>query len=220
MPPPGDPAPTHTFSTTGTTIASGTTSTTGPASAPSAAIAPLAAVAPSAPSWISNTTPVSKSTTLTWGLPANGGSPITSFTVTNSSGATVCTVTSVPVGQSQFSCLASNLATGVNYFYVVATNAVVMTHRGSTTTRRYATAEDYFATLDGQKAATARAIFAAITEKVKGLELVTARNQPMLRAESGYVFGLSAATNHLTLNPFSAAVMTEFAERLHGYRCG
>ncbi|MBU6330414.1 MAG: hypothetical protein KGR18_10745, partial [Acidobacteria bacterium] len=47
-----------------------------------------------------------------------------------------------------------------------------------------------------------------------------ARNQPMLRAESGYVFGLSAATNHLTLNPFSAAVMTEFAERLHGYRCG
>ncbi|NBV82439.1 MAG: DUF4287 domain-containing protein, partial [Actinobacteria bacterium] len=59
-------------------------------------------------------------------------------------------------------------------------NAVVMTHRGSTTTRRYATAEDYFDACDPVGAATARAAFAAIRKGVKGLELVTAWNQPML----------------------------------------
>ena len=97
-------------------------------------------------------------------------------------------------------------------------NAVVMTHRGSTTTRRFAEPEAYFDSLDPVKAATARAIFVVIRRGVKGLELVTAWNQPMLRHESGYVFGLSAATNHLTLSPMSGAVMEQFAERLRGLK--
>ena len=99
-------------------------------------------------------------------------------------------------------------------------NAIVMTHRGSTTTRKYATAEEYFSTLDDVKAATARSIFAAIQKGVKGLELVTAWNQPILKAESGYVFGLTASKAHLTLNPFSRAVIEAFADRLTGYKCG
>jgi uncharacterized protein YdhG (YjbR/CyaY superfamily) len=97
-------------------------------------------------------------------------------------------------------------------------NAVVMTHRGSTTTRRFADADAYFDSLDAEKAATARAIFAAIQKRVKGLELVTAWNQPMLRNEAGYVFGLSAASKHLTLNPFSGEVMAAFAGRLVGLK--
>jgi uncharacterized protein YdhG (YjbR/CyaY superfamily) len=97
-------------------------------------------------------------------------------------------------------------------------NAVVMTHRGSTTTRRFADPDSYFDSLDPVKAATARAIFAAIQKRVKGLELVTAWNQPMLRNEAGYVFGLTAATAHLTLSPMSGAVMELFAGRLGGLK--
>lgn len=97
-------------------------------------------------------------------------------------------------------------------------NAVVMTHRGSTTTRRFADPEAYFTSLDPVKAATAKAIFAAIQKRVKGLELVTAWNQPMLRNEAGYVFGLSAASKHLTLSPMSGAVMEAFTGRLGGLK--
>jgi uncharacterized protein YdhG (YjbR/CyaY superfamily) len=97
-------------------------------------------------------------------------------------------------------------------------NAVVMTHRGSTTTRRFADPSAYFASLDAVKAATARAIFSAIQKRVKGLELVVAWNQPMLRNESGYVFGLSAAKAHLTLSPWSDAVLKQFVDRLAGLK--
>jgi len=97
-------------------------------------------------------------------------------------------------------------------------NAVVMTHRGSTTTRRFADPDSYFDSLNPVQAETARAIFAAIQKRVKGLELVTAWNQPMLRNESGYVFGLSAAALHLTLSPMSGAVMESFAGRLGGLK--
>jgi len=97
-------------------------------------------------------------------------------------------------------------------------NAVVMTHRGSTTTRRFADADAYFDSLDPVQATTARAIFAAIQKRVKGLELVTAWNQPMLRNEAGYVFGLTAATAHLTLSPMSGAVMESFVGRLGGLK--
>ena len=99
-------------------------------------------------------------------------------------------------------------------------NAVVMTHRGSTTTRKYSDADAYFGTVDPVAAVTGRAIFAAIGKRVKGLELVTAWNQPMLKAESGYVFGLSVAKAHITMNPMSGAVMEAFADRLSGYKCG
>jgi uncharacterized protein YdhG (YjbR/CyaY superfamily) len=99
-------------------------------------------------------------------------------------------------------------------------NAVVMTHRGSSTTRRYETPEEYFGSLAAEAAVTARAIFAAIRKGVPGLELVVAWNQPMLKHPSGYVFGLSASRNHLTLAPFSAAVIDAFADRLGGFRRG
>lgn len=91
-------------------------------------------------------------------------------------------------------------------------NAVVMSARGSTTSRRFADPEAFFVGLGGQREATARAIFAAITEKYPDLELVIAWNQPMLRSGKDYVFGLSAATNHLLIAPWggiSDAVVTK-----------
>lgn len=99
-------------------------------------------------------------------------------------------------------------------------NAVVMTHRGSTTTRRFSDADAYFEKADPVGAATARKIFAAIQKGVKGLELVTAWNQPMLRSEGGYVFGLNIGKNHITMGPWGNDVIGTFADRLSGYKCG
>lgn len=99
-------------------------------------------------------------------------------------------------------------------------NAVVMTHRGSSTTRRFATPDEYFAAVDPVGATTARAAFAAIRKGVKGLELVTAWNQPMLKRGDAYVFGLNVQTKHITMGPMGADVIGQFADRLADYRCG
>jgi uncharacterized protein YdhG (YjbR/CyaY superfamily) len=93
-------------------------------------------------------------------------------------------------------------------------NAVVMYVRGSTTSKRFSTPASYFSAIDASAAATAREIFATITKVNPNLELVIAWNQPILQAPGGYVLGVSAATKHLTLNPFSKNVIDEFADDL------
>lgn len=96
-------------------------------------------------------------------------------------------------------------------------NAVVMHFRGSTTSQRFTSPEQYFTSLDATKAATAREIFAAIMSAHPDLELVVAWNQPMLRVDGKYVFGLSAAKNHLLVNPFSKDALAVCADKLAGY---
>ena len=96
-------------------------------------------------------------------------------------------------------------------------NAVVMHFRGSTTSKRFSTPQQYFAQLDSQKKKTAKLIFAAILEKYPTLELVIAWNQPMLRIDGKYVFGLSASKTHLTLNPVSSDVLESMESKLSGY---
>lgn len=91
-------------------------------------------------------------------------------------------------------------------------NAVVMYVRGSSTSKRFSTATSYFDSIDPAAASTAREIFAAITKSFPKLELITAWNQPVLKSNGGYVLGLSAAKNHLTINPFSKSVIEEFAD--------
>ncbi|HSL74390.1 MAG TPA: DUF4287 domain-containing protein [Ilumatobacteraceae bacterium] len=94
-------------------------------------------------------------------------------------------------------------------------NAVVMYQRGSTSSRRFADADDWFAATNEPHARTARRIFDTITAEFPELELVMAWNHPMLRHPDGqYIFGLSASTNHLTLNPWSTAVLDRFADRI------
>jgi len=95
-------------------------------------------------------------------------------------------------------------------------NAVVMTHRGSPSARRVASPDAWFDALPPDQAGTARAIFAAITDRHPDLDLVIAWNQPILRATGGYVFGVSAATRHLTCNPFSTEVLQAHAPLLNG----
>jgi len=96
-------------------------------------------------------------------------------------------------------------------------NAVVMYHRGSTSSKRHADPKQYLSTLDATKARTVKAIFRAVQAKHKGLELVMAWNQPMLRSGTAYVFGVSVSKNHITLSPFSKAVMDQFRAALAKY---
>jgi uncharacterized protein YdhG (YjbR/CyaY superfamily) len=96
-------------------------------------------------------------------------------------------------------------------------NALVMYHRGSKSSNKFGTPENYFKSIDPQVARTIKKIFAAVTAKHKNLELVMAWNQPMLRLGTGYIVGVSVSKNHLTLNPFSKQVLDKFASRLKKY---
>jgi uncharacterized protein YdhG (YjbR/CyaY superfamily) len=95
-------------------------------------------------------------------------------------------------------------------------NAVVMYHRGSTTSKRFATPDAYFVTLQPQAATTVRAIIDAIVGKYPKLELVMAWNQPMLRLGKHYVFGVSVAKQHVLLLPLGES-MEQLATRLAKY---
>jgi len=96
-------------------------------------------------------------------------------------------------------------------------NALVLYSRGSTTSRRFATLDDYLAGVDDQKGATVRAIFAAITAKYRDLETVIAWNQPMLKQGNEYVIGVSVAKQHILIGPWGNDVIARFADRLTGY---
>lgn len=95
-------------------------------------------------------------------------------------------------------------------------NALVMYSRGSSTTRRYETAEDYFKSLDAVKAKTMRKIFASLKKSFPELELVIAWNQPMLKFGKAYVFGASAAANHILIAPWNSDILQTLAPRLTG----
>jgi len=93
-------------------------------------------------------------------------------------------------------------------------NALVMYSRGSKSAQRFNTPSDYFKTLDSQQAKTVRAIFKAITTKYPDLELVIAWNQPMLRSEGKYIFGVSVAKNHILMAPWSKDVIEKFTPKM------
>lgn len=93
-------------------------------------------------------------------------------------------------------------------------NALVMYARGSVSSKRFDDPEAFFAALDEPRRSTAGAILAAITDAYPDLELVVAWNQPMLRRGKDYVFGLSAARNHLTLAAMGTGAIEAMGDRL------
>jgi uncharacterized protein YdhG (YjbR/CyaY superfamily) len=95
-------------------------------------------------------------------------------------------------------------------------NAVVMYHRGSTSSKRHDDPNAYFKTLQPAHAKLAKAIFKAIQSKYPKLELVIAWNQPMLKLGDQYVFGVSASKSHILINPFSKVVLQDVSPRLKG----
>jgi len=97
-------------------------------------------------------------------------------------------------------------------------NALVLYTRGSTTSRRFNSVEEFLAPLDAQKQKTIRGLFAAITEAFPDLELVIAWNQPMLKAGKHYVLGASVATKHITIGAMGEDLIDEFRDQLVGYK--
>lgn len=96
-------------------------------------------------------------------------------------------------------------------------NALVMYSRGSKSAKRFATVDDYLAQFDAVKEKTVRRIFKAITSEYPKLELVIAWNQPMLKIDGQYIFGVSVLKKHILLAPFSQQVLEKFAPKLTGY---
>ncbi len=96
----------------------------GPASAPSAAVTPTAPTAPAAPTGVTATAG-NTTANVTWTAPANGGSPITSYTITPYIGATAQTPTTITGSPPATSATITGLTNGTAYtFTVTATNAI------------------------------------------------------------------------------------------------
>ena len=97
-------------------------------------------------------------------------------------------------------------------------NALVMYSRGSTSSKRFETPAEFFKTVTPQQAKTMKAILKAITSKYPQLELVVAWNQPMLKFEKHYIFGCSAATNHILIAPWDLDVLKKYAPKFRDYK--
>ncbi len=109
----------YTFTVTATNAVG-----TGPASAASNAVTPAAPTAPAAPAGVTATAG-NGSATVTWTAPANGGSAISSYTVTPYIGAAAQTPTTVTGSPPATTATIGGLTNGTAYtFTVTATNAV------------------------------------------------------------------------------------------------
>ena len=93
-------------------------------------------------------------------------------------------------------------------------NALVMYSRGSTSSKRYETPAEFYKTVDPKQATTMRKIFKVIQTKYPKTELVIAWNQPMLKLGNDYIFGVSAAKNHILMAPWSTDVLEAFRDQL------
>ena len=97
-------------------------------------------------------------------------------------------------------------------------NALVMYSRGSSSSKRFETPAEFFKTVTPQQAKTMKAILKAITSKYPQLELVVAWNQPMLKFEKHYIFGCSAATNHILIAPWDLDVLKKYTPKFKDYK--
>lgn len=97
-------------------------------------------------------------------------------------------------------------------------NALVMYSRGSESSKRFETPAEYFKTLDNVQRKTVKAIFKAIQSKYPELELVIAWNQPMLKVDKTYLFGVSAASHHILIAPWNQDVLKKYTPQFKDYR--
>ena len=96
-------------------------------------------------------------------------------------------------------------------------NALVLYCRGSTTSKRFTSVEDFLAQHDAVKQATIRTILKAVQTKFPKAEIVMAWNQPMVKFRGKYIFGVSVASRHILIAPFNSEVIDEFRPRLGDY---
>jgi uncharacterized protein YdhG (YjbR/CyaY superfamily) len=97
-------------------------------------------------------------------------------------------------------------------------NALVMYSRGSTSSTRHESPAAFFKSVKPAQAKTMKAIFKAITSKYPQLELVIAWNQPMLKFEKHYIFGVSAATNHILIAPWDQDVLKKYTPKFKEFK--
>lgn len=96
-------------------------------------------------------------------------------------------------------------------------NALVMYSRGSKSSKRFNNLADYLASHDATTKKTVRAIFKAITDANPKMKLVIAWNQPMLKIDDKYIFGVMAGKNHILIAPWSSSVIKKFAPKLKSF---
>ncbi len=96
-------------------------------------------------------------------------------------------------------------------------NAVVMYARGSTSAKRHATLDDYLGAQDPAAQTTARRILGAISRAHPDAETVIAWNQPMVKLDGDYIFGLSILKRYILIAPWGKRALAELAPRLEGY---
>jgi uncharacterized protein YdhG (YjbR/CyaY superfamily) len=97
-------------------------------------------------------------------------------------------------------------------------NALVMFTRGSKSSKRFNTLEQYLEPFDSVKKKTVKAIFKAIKTKYPKMEIVIAWNQPMLKLGDDYIFGVTVLKNHILMAPWSKDVIAEFEDRLVDFK--
>lgn len=96
-------------------------------------------------------------------------------------------------------------------------NALVQYSRGSTSSRRFNTLEEYLSSVDQPQRDTLRTIFDTLRDAFPEAEVVIAWNQPMLKQDDHYLFGASAQKHHILVAPWDAAVLEAVRPRLTGY---
>lgn len=96
-------------------------------------------------------------------------------------------------------------------------NALVLYSRGNTSSRRYDTIDQYLVQFDDTKQETVKKIFAVLTKAYPKSEVVIAWNQPMLKLEGQYVFGVSVLKNHILIAPWGDGIIEQFKTRLTDY---
>jgi uncharacterized protein YdhG (YjbR/CyaY superfamily) len=93
-------------------------------------------------------------------------------------------------------------------------NAVVQYHRGSSSSRRFSTLEDYLAHAEVTGAETVRAAFAGLLARHPGTSIEIAWNQPFLVRDGQRLLSISVQSGHLLAAPWSAEVLDAFRPRL------
>lgn len=97
-------------------------------------------------------------------------------------------------------------------------NALVMYSRGSKSSKRFDSLEEFLKGESPVKKRTVKAIFKAIQSKYPKTELVIAWNKPMLKFQDQYIFGVALATNHILLAPFNPKILPKLAPKLRDYQ--
>jgi len=98
-------------------------------------------------------------------------------------------------------------------------NAIVMYARGSMTSQRFSTLDDYLLEKDPTGAATVRAIFEGLVARHPGTSVEIAWNQPFLTRDGQRRFSVGVMRDHLLAAPWSSEVLRAFRttlERDHG----